>query len=152
MEFGGTAMYKMSTEITVGIFVLIGVTCLTYLSVNLGDASIFADPYYKVDAVFNSVTGLKVGGTVEIAGVQVGKVLDINLDQNQANVVMGIRKGVQLSNDTIASVRTKGIIGDMFVKLTPGGSGETIKPGGMLVETESAISLEELISKYIFEK
>jgi len=145
-------MYKMSTEITVGIFVLIGAACLTYLSVNLGDASVFVDPFYKVSAVFNSVTGLKVGGTVEIAGVRVGKVLEINLDQNQANVVMGIKKGVRLSEDTIASVRTKGIIGDMFIKLSPGGSEETIKPGGALVETESAISLEELISKYIFEK
>jgi len=145
-------MYKMSTEITVGIFVLIGVVCLTYLSVNLGDASIFVDPYYKVNARFNSITGLKVGGTVEIAGVQVGKVMEIELNENQANVTLGIRKGVQVSDDTIASVRTKGVIGDMFVKLTPGGSGEMIKPGGMLVETESAISLEELISKYIFEK
>jgi phospholipid/cholesterol/gamma-HCH transport system substrate-binding protein len=145
-------MYKMSTEITVGIFVLIGAACLTYLSVSLGDASVFVDPYYRVNAVFNSVTGLKVGGTVEIAGVQVGKVIEINLDQNQANVVMGIRKGVRLSDDTIASVRTKGIIGDMFIKLSPGGSLEMVNPGGTLLETESAISLEELISKYIFEK
>ena len=145
-------MYKMSTEITVGIFVLIGVACLSYLSVNLGDASIFVDPYYRVNAMFNSITGLKVGATVEIAGVPVGKVVDISLNENQANVALGIRKGVQLSDDTIASVRTKGIIGDMFIKLTPGGSEDMIKPGGMLVETESAISLEELISKYIFEK
>ena len=144
-------MYRMSTEVTVGIFVIIGIACLTYLSVNLGDASIFVDPYYRVTAVFNTVTGLKTGATVEIAGVPVGKVLDISLDENQASVTLGLKKGVRLSDDTIASIRTKGIIGDMFVKLTPGGSGEMLKPDGKLVETESSISLEELISKYIFE-
>ena len=145
-------MYKMSTEVTVGVFVIVGILCLSYLSVNLGDASIFSDPYYRVNAVFNSVTGLKTGASVEIAGVPVGKVLEISLlEENQASVSLGIRKGLKLSEDSIASIRTKGIIGDMFVKLTPGGSSEPLKQGGTIFETESAISLEELISKYIFE-
>jgi len=144
-------MYKWSTEVTVGLFVLLGVACIFYLSIHLGEVDVLGDPYYPVNAEFNSVTGLKSGATVEIAGVPVGKVLDITLRDNQAVVTMGIRKNLPLSEDTIASIRTKGIIGDMFVKLTPGGSTEKVKPGGLLVETESAISLEELISKYIFE-
>ncbi|MFP5212048.1 MAG: outer membrane lipid asymmetry maintenance protein MlaD [Acidobacteriota bacterium] len=145
-------MYKMSTELTVGFFVLLGAACLAWLSVHLGGANVLGNPYYEVSAVFNSVTGLKSGATVEIAGVEVGRVLDVSLDGYQANVRMGIRKGVKLTDDTIASIRTKGIIGDMFVKLTPGGSDKPVKEGGRIVETESAISLEELISKYIFEK
>lgn len=144
-------MYKKSTEMIVGVFVMLGVACIVYLSVSLGEVDFLGSPYYQVTADFNSVTGLKKGSTVEIAGVEVGKVLDISLSSYQAKVTMGIRRDVQLSDDTIASVRTKGIIGDMFVKLSPGGSGEIIEPGGALVETESAISLEELISKYIFE-
>ena len=144
-------MYRKSTEISVGIFAVLGLACLVWLSVNLGGMNVFADPYVHVRAVFNSVTGLKEGASVEIAGVPVGKVLDIDLRDNQANVVLGLRKGIKLSDDTIASIRTKGIIGEMFVKLTPGGSGHFVEPGGLLTETESAISLEELISKYIFD-
>jgi len=89
---------------------------------------------------------------VEIGGVPMGKVLDIGLNDNRASVTLGILHGNDLTEDTIASIRTKGVIGDKFVKLTPGGSDEMLKPGDELVETESAISMEELISKYIFEK
>ncbi len=143
-------MYKRSNEIIVGVFVILGIACFAYLSINVGGATV-GDPYYKVTALFNSITGLKKGAAVEIAGVEVGKVLDISLDQNQARVTLGIRKNVRLTDDTVASIRTKGLIGDMFVKLNPGGSGREIGPGSALTETESAISLEELLSKYIFE-
>lgn len=144
-------MYRMSTEITVGVFVVTGLLCMAYLAFNLGGTDLFGEPHYRVTAEFNSVTGLNKGASVEIAGVPVGKVLEIALSENQAIVTLGIRQGIRLSEDTIASVRTKGLIGDMFVKLTPGGSGKTIEPGGRLLVTESAISLEELVSKYIFE-
>jgi len=144
-------MYRRSTEVIVGIFAIVGIACLVYLSVNLGGVSLFGDNTYRVSAVFSSITGLKKGASVEIAGVPVGKVLDIELSGYDARVEMNIRKEVKLSDDTIASIRTKGIIGDMFVKLTPGASSELVEPGGELIDTESAISLEELISKYIFE-
>lgn len=144
-------MYKRSSEIMVGIFVIIGASCMVYLSVSLGGVNIFGSPYYKITAQFDSVTGLKKGATLELSGVQVGKVLDIDLKDYRANVTLGVLRGVELSEDTIASIRTKGVIGDKFVKFTPGGSDEILKPGDELVETESAISLEELISKYIFE-
>lgn len=145
-------MYKRSTEVIVGLFVLIGALCMVYLSVSLGEVNVFGSPYYEVIAEFESVTGLKKGASVEIGGVQMGKVLDISLSDHLAHVTLGILKENKLTEDTIASIRTKGVIGDKFVKLTPGASEEILKPGDMLVETESAISLEELISKYIFEK
>lgn len=144
-------MYKRSTELIVGVFVIVGLACMGLMSVKLGEVNLFGDPYYTISAQFDSITGLKAGASVEIAGVEVGKVLDISLSSYVAKVTMGIRRDVKIADDTIASIRTKGIIGDMFVKLTPGGSGTMVEPGGALIETESAISLEELISKYIFE-
>jgi len=144
-------MYGRSTEVTVGIFVILGAIGFLFLMMRLGGEQIVSDPHYRVNAVFSSVTGLRKGAPVEIAGVEVGRVLDIALDEYHANVSLGIRRGVRLSSDTIASVRTKGIIGDTFVKLSPGGSKETIAAGGVIVETEPAVSLEELLSRYIFE-
>jgi phospholipid/cholesterol/gamma-HCH transport system substrate-binding protein len=145
-------MYRASLEITVGVFFILGIVCLAYLSLIAGGPGVVGESQYRVNALFNSITGLKKGAAVEIAGVQVGTVLDISLEGNQARVVLGIKKGVRLSDDTVASIRTKGVIGDIFVKLIPGGSGREIGPGGTLTETESAISLEELIGKYMFEK
>ena len=145
-------MYKRSTEVVVGIFVIVGALCIIYLAVSLGGINIFGSPYYNVKAEFDSVSGLKKGASIEIGGVEMGKVVDINLKENRANVTLGILQGIELTDDTIASIRTQGVIGDKFVKLTPGGSDIILGPGDELVETESAISLEELISKYIFEK
>ena len=115
-------MYKQSTEVIVGVFVLIGVCCMVYLSVSLGGVHIFGSPYYKIEAEFDSVTGLKKGATEEIGGVKMGKVLDISLKDNLADVTLGILHGNELTEDTIASIRTKGVIGDTYVKLSPGGS------------------------------
>jgi phospholipid/cholesterol/gamma-HCH transport system substrate-binding protein len=144
-------MYKRSTEVIVGIFVIIGALCIIYLTVSLGGVDIFGTPYYNVVAEFDSVSGLREGASVEMAGVPMGKVLDVSLEDYRADVTLGILKGIELSDDTIASIRTQGVIGDKFVKITPGGSDAMLQPGDMIVDTESAISLEELISKYIFE-
>ncbi|MEN8728532.1 MAG: outer membrane lipid asymmetry maintenance protein MlaD, partial [Desulfuromonadales bacterium] len=107
-----------------------------------------------VSAKFGSVSGLKSGAIVEIAGVQVGKVTEISFDPDDyaAQVVMSINQGVVLQDDSIASVRTAGIIGDRYIDISPGGSEELLGDGGRIFETESAINLEELVSKYIFEK
>ena len=144
-------MYKKSTELIVGIFVVIGALCMVYISVSLGGVSLFGSPYYEIKARFDSVSGLKEGAVIEIGGVVTGKVLGITLDDYMAEVTLGIQKGVELSDDTIASIRTQGVIGDKFVKIRPGGSDDILKPGDRIIETESAISLEELISKYIFD-
>jgi phospholipid/cholesterol/gamma-HCH transport system substrate-binding protein len=100
------------------------------------------------------VTGLRVGADVEISGVPVGKVSGINLDQmdNVAVVSLRLRPDVELSEDTIASVKTSGLIGDKYVKLSPGGAMDLLKEGDEILETESALDIEELISKYVFGK
>jgi phospholipid/cholesterol/gamma-HCH transport system substrate-binding protein len=140
------------TEISVGVFMILGIVCLVYLSVSLGSVELFGSNAYTIDAVFGSIEGLESGASVEIAGVPVGKVKQITLAGNKALVKMEIKKGTKISDDTIASIRTKGMIGDKFVKLSPGGSEEVLKDSDSLMDTESAISLEELINKYIFEK
>jgi len=145
-------MYGRKTEISVGIFMMVGIACLVYLSINLGNIDLFGSDSYCINAKFRSIEGLEVAAAVEIAGVPVGKVKKISLEDNEALVVMEIKKGTKITDDTIASIRTKGIIGDKFVKLSPGGSDDLLTDKGSLMDTESAISLEELVSKYIFKK
>ncbi len=145
-------MYGRKTEVSVGIFMMVGMACLVYLSVNLGGVELFGSDSYTISATFGSIEGLEAGTTVEIAGVPVGKVKRITLEEDNAYVEMQIKKGTQISDDTIASIRTKGVIGDKFIKLSPGGSEDYLEDQDSLMDTESAISLEELISKYMFDK
>ena len=145
-------MKKTSMETAVGIFVVIGIVCVGYLTVKLGKVELIGDNYYPIYARFRSVSGLKMGAYVEMAGVQIGKVDSISLDQERktALVEMKILKDVILSDDVIASVTTAGLIGDKYINLSPGGSETILKPGDLITETESAVNLEELISKYVF--
>jgi len=147
-------MKRFNIEIFVGLFMLLGFGCFGYLSIKLGDAQLFGTKRYSVQARFGSVSGLKLGASVSIAGVDVGKVTKISLDSlsYDALVKMEIDPDVELQEDSIASIRTAGMIGDRYISISPGGAPGIIEPGGELVETESAINLEELISKYIFEK
>jgi phospholipid/cholesterol/gamma-HCH transport system substrate-binding protein len=147
-------MKRFNLEIAVGLFMVVGFVCFAWLSIRLGDVSFFSHRTYAIHAAFGSVSGLKPGATIEIAGVPIGKVAKITLDQEsyQAQVEMEINRDVKLQEDSIASIRTAGIIGDRYVDISPGGSPELIKPDGVITETESAINLEELVSKYIFEK
>jgi len=147
-------MRRFNLEIAVGIFLVVGFLCFAYLSINLGKISLFGSNSYTVEAKFGSIAGLKEGATVNIAGVQVGKVSGIRLNQKyyEAVVRMSIDKGVKIPEDSIAAIRTSGIIGDKYVSISPGGSMRNIKPSGTITQTESAINLEELVSKYIFEK
>ena len=145
-------MKKINIETGVGIFLIVGLLCLGYLSVKLGDVALFGTEQYVVKARFANVSGLKEGATVEIAGVSVGKVSTISLNDYEAEVELLIDPQVKLQDDSIASIRTQGIIGDKYVKIKTGGSEEYIGSDGEITETESAIELEELVSKYIFEK
>lgn len=144
-------MFSKKTEVTVGLFVVAGIAALVYLSVSLGNIELFGSRYYTATAMFDSITGLKRGASIEIAGVSVGKVGDITLEDDMALVNLNIDKSVRVTDDSMVSIRTKGIIGEKFIKITPGGSEEYLEDGGMIIDTESAISIEELISKYIFE-
>jgi phospholipid/cholesterol/gamma-HCH transport system substrate-binding protein len=145
-------MKKFDLELTVGLFIIVGVICLGYLSIKLGKMEIVGERGYEIYGVFSDIGGLKVGSSVEIAGINVGRVKNIRLDNYQARVVLNFPENVKLQEDAIASVKTKGLIGEKYIEITPGGSEKIIQPGGRIRETQSAVDLEELISKFVFGK
>lgn len=146
-------MNKLNLEFVVGLFVILGMTCVAYLTFTIGGVSAFDDGSYPLIARFDNTSGLKVGAVLEIAGVRVGKVTDIRLDPEsyESLVSFAITKGVEIQEDSVASIRTAGIIGDKFVKITLGGAEEVLVSGDEFLETEPSISIEELVSKYIFD-
>jgi phospholipid/cholesterol/gamma-HCH transport system substrate-binding protein len=147
-------MNRLNIEVAVGVFLVAGFLCFAWLSVKLGHVDLFGGDDYSVKANFGSVSGLKEGAPVEIAGVKIGKVSSIRLGDKtyEAEVELTLNKEVKLQEDSIASIRTAGIIGDRYISISPGGSDQLINPGGVIFETESAINIEELVSKYVFEK
>ena len=145
-------MKKFDVEIAVGIFVFFGILCLGYISLRLGKINLIGNHYYPVNAVFSTVKGLKKDTVVEISGVEVGKVDDIKLVNYEAVVTIKIRDDIKLQEDAIASIRTKGLLGEKYVEITPGGSDTLIKPGGSLHETEPPIDIEKLIGNFVFGK
>lgn len=145
-------MQRLTIETLVGLFVVVGILALAYLSIRLGKLEVVGDRGYTVVAEFDSVAGLKSGAVVEIAGVEVGRVRAIGLDSYRARVAMSIDPDVKLQDDAIVSIRTKGLIGEKYVRITPGGSDTVVQPGGKLRDTEDPIDIEQLISNYIFGK
>lgn len=145
-------MNRITVETAVGFFLILGLLCLAYLSVKLGDVELFGTKQYHVLAQFTDISGLKEGSEVDIAGVKIGKVSKIYLKNYAATVELMINPDVKIQEDAIASIKTQGIIGDKYVKISPGGAEEYIQPNGRITETESAVDIEALISKYIFEK
>lgn len=145
------AKKNFNIELAVGIFMLIGLLAVAYLTINLGGIDLLGSKYTKIYAQFDSVSGLKEGARIEIAGVLVGKVQSISLDKDDmAMVELAIFPNVKLQADVIASVKTQGIIGDKFIKISPGGDDSYLGDGDQITETESAIDLEDMISKYVF--
>ena len=142
-------MNRFNAETAVGLFVLAGILCLGWLSVKLGKLEIVGGDTVPVVAEFTSAAGLKEGGSVEIAGVEVGKVASISVNDYKARVLLKIRNGIPLQEDTIASIRTRGLIGDRYVNLAPGASDRLIPPGGRIRETEPAVDLEGLLGQFI---
>ena len=144
-------MKKYSMETAVGLFVLAGLLCVGYLTVKLGKLEVLGGDSYTVKARFIDVTGLKNGANVELAGVRIGRVDDIILSPDKRAVVaLRIDKSVKLADDAIVSIKTSGLIGDKYVKITPGGAGDPVAAGGMLTETESSVDIGDLIGKYVF--
>lgn len=145
-------MKNLGLNFVVGLFVLLGFAVLIYMSVSIGGATLTDSNSYKIVARFESTSGLKEGAFVEIAGVRVGQAKSIVFDpvNYESVVTITLDNTVQIPDDSIASIRTAGIIGDRFIKLTPGGSDLYLEDGEELIETEPSISLEELISKYMF--
>lgn len=142
-------MGNTKLEFIVGIFVLVGIVCLGYLSIKLGKLELIGGNVYEVVAQFNTASGLKSGSAVEIAGVEVGRVRAITLNEDRAAVTLAVDNRVKLYTDTIASIKTRGIIGEKFLALSPGGGGDPLKPGDTIRDTESGLDLEELVSQYV---
>jgi len=142
-------MERGKLEFVVGVFVLVGILCLGYLAIKLGKLELIGGDYYELTADFSSTSGLKKGASVEIAGVEVGRVKTITLKEDQSQVVLAIQDGITVYNDAIASIKTRGIIGEKYMGLSPGGSGDPLTNGGTIVDTESGIDLEQVISQFI---
>ena len=145
-------MKKIDLELAVGLFIIAGILCLGYLSVKLGKMEIMGERGYEIYGVFSNIGGLKVGSSIEIAGVNVGRVKSIVLNDYQARVVFNFPEELTIQEDAIASIKTRGLIGEKYIEITPGGSEKVIKPGGRIRETQPAVDMEELISKFVFGK
>lgn len=145
-------MKKISVDFFVGLFLLVSFCAFGYISTQLGEFSYFTRKHqYLLTADFTGISGLKPGATVEIAGVSIGMVHKITLgENNMARVELLIDDTVPIDADAIAAIRTMGIIGDKYIKIMPGGSDILLQDGEAIFETEAAVELEELISKYIF--
>ncbi len=146
-------MKDIKTELIVGVFMIAGALALGYLSLQMGEFSIFnLEKNYTLEAEFDNVSGLKVGAGIEIAGVNIGKVAGISLGEDGlARVTMLINQQIKITEDAIASIRTQGLIGDKYIKIIQGADEEFLAEGSAIFDTESSIDFEELVSKYIFE-
>ncbi len=145
-------MKKYKMETTVGIFVVIGILCLGYITVKLGNLSFIGSDTYSLYTRFTSVSGLKAGNSVEMFGIEIGRVGNLSMDQNEqvAVVELNIQKDVEIYGDAIASVKTSGLIGDRYVQIDPGGADDKLNHGDSIIETEAPIDLQSIISKYAF--
>ena len=145
-------MKKYTMESSVGIFIMLGLLCVGYLTVQLGKVPLLAGDTYLLSALFTSVSGLKVGSPVNMYGIEIGRVERLVMDQKdqEAKVEMNIQKGIRIYEDAIASIKTEGLIGDKYVSIQPGGSRELLKPGGMIIQTRPDVDIENILGKYAF--
>jgi phospholipid/cholesterol/gamma-HCH transport system substrate-binding protein len=139
-----------ATQFIVGIFAVLGIAALGYLSMRLGRIELFPAPGYSLAANFDNIAGLKTGDQVQVAGVQVGKVATISLapEGERAHIVMRLNKGVEIDSDAIAGVKSSGLIGDKYVAIQLGG-GDPLADGATIRNTQSAVVLEDVIGQLI---
>ena len=144
-------MNNRKIEFLVGCFVLVGLGAVFYLAIQVGSARVFGGDTYTLQARFSSTSGVNVGSRVEIAGVRVGTVTSIVLNDNfYSMVTFELPNSIQLDDDTIVSIKTAGLIGDRYLDISPGGSGFPLEAGDLIVDTESALDIEGLISRFAF--
>jgi phospholipid/cholesterol/gamma-HCH transport system substrate-binding protein len=145
-------MKQSRLEYLVGIFVMLGLAAILYLTVKLGSGSLIGGRTYELEARFTNVSGLNVGSTVVVAGVTVGRVEGIRVDEKDYSAVARLRvdSGLKLPTDTMASIKTTGLIGDKYILLAPGADETFLEPGDLITMTESAVDIESLIGKMAF--
>jgi phospholipid/cholesterol/gamma-HCH transport system substrate-binding protein len=145
-------MKKYTQETVVGVFVVIGLFAIAYMTVKLGNVGFLGEQSYSLIAKFSSVTGLRTGSPVNMLGLEVGRVQSFEMDQeNQVAVVtLKINNGIEIYDDAIASIKTEGLIGDKFISIDAGGGGDLLENGDTITDTESPTDLMDLVSKYAF--
>jgi len=145
-------MKNNTLEIVVGLFIIIGFAAFVYLALQLGEVSFLtSSSTYTLKAEFDNVSGVKKGASVQVAGVDVGEVVGIELGKGDVAVLyLQLDNSLKVPTDSIASVKSKGIIGDKYIQLSMGGAAENFKPGEVLRDTESSLDIESLISKFAF--
>jgi phospholipid/cholesterol/gamma-HCH transport system substrate-binding protein len=146
---------RAALDLWVGIFVALGIGAILFLALKVGNLISFASaPGYRLEARFDNIGGLKLRAPVKAAGVVVGRVETIKLDPAtyQAIVTMKIDQGYQFTLDTIASILTSGLLGDVYIGLDPGGDTKMLADGGTVGKTQSGIVLEKLIGQFLFDK
>jgi len=147
-------MKNTRLEFTVGVFLVLGLLSFGWLALQLGEVSwLSSSRSYIIYAEFDNISGVKTGADVQVAGVVVGSVRDISLtDDEVARAALQVNKSLKVPVDSIASVKSQGIIGDKYIQLTLGGDEEMFKAGATMTDTESSVDLESLISKFAFGK
>ncbi|TLD69404.1 outer membrane lipid asymmetry maintenance protein MlaD [Phragmitibacter flavus] len=145
-------MKQAKLEYLVGIFVMLGLAAIFYLTVKLGAGSLLGGDSYELEARFTNVSGLNVGSTVVVAGVTVGRVERIHVDPKDYSAIAKIRvdSGLKLPTDSMASIKTTGLIGDKYILLAPGADETVLEPGNLITMTESSVDIESLIGKMAF--
>jgi phospholipid/cholesterol/gamma-HCH transport system substrate-binding protein len=145
-------MKKYSKESVVGVFVVLGLACIGYLTIQIGDLDIIGDNSYSLYARFTRVTGLRTGSAVNMLGLEIGRVGNLRMDQEKqvAIVELRVNKEIKVYDDAIASIKTEGLIGDKYVSIDAGGGGGLLKAGDLITETESPTDIMDLVSKYAF--
>ena len=138
-------------EMTVGIFVFLGLVAVAWLALKVGQVGGIGESGYTLTANFDDAGGVRKGSDIMMAGVIIGRIDEVKLtDNDHATMILRVHEGVEITEDAFASVRTKGIIGDRYIRITQGMEDDHLEPGSEIEETESAINIEDLISKYIF--
>jgi phospholipid/cholesterol/gamma-HCH transport system substrate-binding protein len=145
-------MNSRRIEFAVGLFVLIGLAAVAYLAIRIGSGQLVSASSYELTARFTNAGGVKVGSSVRIAGVAVGDVTRVTLkpDDMVALVSFRIPTTLQLADDTVAAIKSSGLIGEKFIALKPGGSGMMLKPAAVIIDTEASVDLEDIIARFAF--
>jgi len=146
---------RSTIDLWVGIFVAIGIGAIVFLALRVGNlTSLQTTPSYHLDAAFDNIGGLKIRAPVKAAGVVIGRVDRVRFDPKTYQAVVGMRidQGYQFSKDTIASILTSGLLGEVYIGFDAGGDSEMLADGGRIAKTQSAVVLEKLIGQFMFDK
>ena len=146
-------MTREKTDFWVGLFVLLGAVALVFLALRAGNMSSFSfAPTYQVHAHFDNLGGLKPRAPVKSSGVVVGRVAGISFDNEryQALVTLDLESQYEFPADSSVSILTSGLLGEQYIGVTPGGDDKMLAEGSTIQFTQSAVVLEELVSKFLY--